>query len=83
MSAKYASLHNHVSSNKNAANGEFIFRKKFLFPHEVQKGVKELVLVIAVSFQQGEGNTKKAFKFLKGKNLSLSDPKNRAYADNF
>ena len=32
MSAKYASLRNHVSSNKNAANGEFISPKKiFVF----------------------------------------------------
>ena len=28
MPAKYASLHNHISSNKNAANGEFISPKK-------------------------------------------------------
>ena len=32
MLAKYASLHNHISSNKNAANGEFIFPKRiFVF----------------------------------------------------
>ena len=56
MSAKYPSLHNHISSNKNATNGEFISSKKIFFSREVQKGVKEIVHVIAILLQCGEGN---------------------------
>ena len=52
MSAKYASLHNHISSNKNA-NRELFLLKRFLFPPKVQKGAKELVLVIAISLLHG------------------------------
>ena len=60
-----------------------IFLKRFLFPHEVQKGVKELVFVISISFQQGEGNTIKAFKFLEGKNLSFSESKTKGLCRQF
>ena len=53
-SAKYASLHNHISSNKNSANGSSFLSRSVLFLHGVQIGIKELVLVTAILFLHGE-----------------------------
>ena len=43
-----------MSSNKNAANGEFISPKKIFVFSQSSKRLKELVLVIAISLQRGE-----------------------------
>ena len=56
ISAKYASLHNYILSNKNPANGEFICHKSVLFLHGVQIGQKELILVTVILLLHGEDN---------------------------
>ena len=54
MPAKYASLHNHISSKKMLPKGSIFLLRRFLFPREVREGVKELALVIVISLQHGE-----------------------------
>ena len=36
--------------------GSLFLLKRFLFPREVQKSVKKLLLMIAISLQRGEGD---------------------------
>ena len=56
LSAKYASLHCHVLSNKSCAKGTLFLSKSILFVLGVQIGEKELILMALILLLHGEDN---------------------------